>query len=224
MTIKDPTKQKEYLKEYHQRPEVKQRQKEWWKNHPDKKKEYDRRYYLKHRKLKGYRKNLTEEHKKILSEALKGNKNRLGKPKSLEERRKISKSRKGMKFSKKHRENLSKALNGRKILKKVRKKMSKGQIKRWDKIGRKPVKRYKHTTGTVEYKNWRTKVFERDSYTCRGCGEKGYLEAHHLKRWWRYKEVRFDVSNGITLCKKCHRLIHWVNSQRRKHGKTFHKK
>lgn len=56
------------------------------------------------------------------------------------------------------------------------------------------------------YKNWRTKVFRRDDYTCQICGERGgKLEADHIKSWAKYKKLRFVVSNGRTLCKDCHK-------------------
>ena len=55
-----------------------------------------------------------------------------------------------------------------------------------------------------ELKIWRKKVFERDNYTCTQCGKGGKLQAHHIKRWADYPELRFDVSNGQTLCVGCH--------------------
>lgn len=59
------------------------------------------------------------------------------------------------------------------------------------------------------YVDWRTSVFERDNYTCQICGRRGeYLEAHHKKRWCDHPSLRFDVDNGITLCKECHKSIH----------------
>ena len=59
---------------------------------------------------------------------------------------------------------------------------------------------------TIEYKQWRTTVFERDGYKCVICGyDKGrILQADHIKSWHDYPELRFDVNNGRTLCKFCH--------------------
>lgn len=56
-----------------------------------------------------------------------------------------------------------------------------------------------------EIKYWRKQVFERDNYTCQHCNQKGgVLNAHHIKQFAHFPELRFEVSNGITLCKECH--------------------
>lgn len=58
---------------------------------------------------------------------------------------------------------------------------------------------------STAYKNWRTKVFERDNYTCQGCNKRGSkLHADHIKPFAYYKELRLDVDNGRTLCVECH--------------------
>lgn len=56
-----------------------------------------------------------------------------------------------------------------------------------------------------EYKEWRRKVFERDGFQCQECGQQGgYLHADHIKPFAFHPELRFDISNGRTLCKQCH--------------------
>ena len=63
---------------------------------------------------------------------------------------------------------------------------------------------------TIEYKLWRNAVFERDGWTCIGCGQKGgILQADHIKPWKLYPELRYKVSNGRTLCKECHKNLGW---------------
>lgn len=68
----------------------------------------------------------------------------------------------------------------------------------------------KHIRSSIEYRQWRTAVFERDNYTCQNCNTRGvYIEADHIKPFCLYEELRFDVSNGRTLCKGCHYKIGW---------------
>lgn len=61
----------------------------------------------------------------------------------------------------------------------------------------------------LQMKQWRISVFERDNYTCQICNKKGgIINAHHIKKFSDFLELRLDVSNGITLCKDCHKKIH----------------
>lgn len=69
-----------------------------------------------------------------------------------------------------------------------------------------------------EYLKWRAEVFKRDNYHCQKCGEKGYLEAHHIIpvsviiREFNIKNIQdarnckelWDIGNGISYCKECH--------------------
>ena len=62
---------------------------------------------------------------------------------------------------------------------------------------------------TQKYKKWRLKVFKRDDYTCTHCGKRGgNLNAHHIKSFANFPDLRFKLENGITLCKKCHKKEH----------------
>jgi len=60
-----------------------------------------------------------------------------------------------------------------------------------------------------EYKSWRDTIFERDEWTCQECGLKGKrINAHHLKSFTNFPELRFDTNNGVTLCRSCHSKTH----------------
>mgnify|MGYP001573297582 FL=1 len=61
------------------------------------------------------------------------------------------------------------------------------------------------------YKDWRKEVYKRDKYKCIFCGngKSGSLQAHHIKPLATYKNLILDVSNGATVCKKCHKEIHY---------------
>lgn len=65
-------------------------------------------------------------------------------------------------------------------------------------------------THSKEYVKWRKEVFMRDNYTCQVCNKlnSGNLNVHHIMGWNKYKELRFCVDNGITLCKEHHNLFH----------------
>jgi len=77
--------------------------------------------------------------------------------------------------------------------------------------------------GSFEYRQWRSDVFTRDNFTCQDCEQRGvYLHAHHKKSFssiLQYYEITtleealnceelWNINNGITLCKDCHKKIH----------------
>ena len=67
---------------------------------------------------------------------------------------------------------------------------------------------------SLEYEEWRKAVFERDNYTCQNCGQVGgYLEADHIKPFALFLELRFDINNGRTLCRPCHKELGWELSR-----------
>lgn len=61
---------------------------------------------------------------------------------------------------------------------------------------------------TLAYKQWRIKCLERDNYTCQKCGCTENLHVHHIKPYANNPKLATKVSNGITLCKDCHKLEH----------------
>ncbi len=73
------------------------------------------------------------------------------------------------------------------------------------------------------YRQWRSDVFTRDDFTCQNCGQKsGGLNAHHIKSFFTIIQCYeittleealecdelWNINNGITLCKVCHKKIH----------------
>lgn len=75
---------------------------------------------------------------------------------------------------------------------------------------------------SIEYKEWRKMIFERDEYACVICGSNNCngnrtpLQADHIKPFALYPELRFDIDNGRTLCIPCHKktdtyLNRWNN-------------
>jgi len=67
----------------------------------------------------------------------------------------------------------------------------------------------KRIRDSKEYSDWRISVFQRDQFTCAHCGKHGGdIHAHHLNAFLTHKESRLDISNGITLCAQCHRILH----------------
>ena len=73
---------------------------------------------------------------------------------------------------------------------------------------------------SLKYAIWRSDTFRRDNFTCQECGQiGGYLEVHHIDSFIEIVERNnittleqaencnelWDISNGKTLCKKCHK-------------------
>jgi 5-methylcytosine-specific restriction endonuclease McrA len=56
-----------------------------------------------------------------------------------------------------------------------------------------------------EYFKWRARVLKRDNHTCVECGAVENVQADHIKPFAWYPELRFEVSNGRTLCIDCHK-------------------
>lgn len=142
----------------------------------------------------------TEKQKNESSKRLMGNKHLLGHVHSIESRRKMSISKMG-----------NKNLLGHKHSEETLRRMSdvkKGESNAAYIDGRSRERQQgRHAESqTVEYRLWRLHVFERDDYTCQMCGDRGgILVADHIKSWRYFVALRYELSNGRTLCQPCHR-------------------
>lgn len=60
----------------------------------------------------------------------------------------------------------------------------------------------------TRYKYWMKEVKNRDGWRCKISNSdcSGRLEAHHILRWQDYPELRYQVNNGISLCRFHHPL------------------
>lgn len=63
---------------------------------------------------------------------------------------------------------------------------------------------------TEKYKKWRRAVRRKDGHKCVKCGNEEHLNTHHIESWAHNPKLRYEVSNGITLCARCHYLFHEV--------------
>lgn len=76
-------------------------------------------------------------------------------------------------------------------------------------IKEKQFRERKDKRHTADYRHWRESVFNRDGFTCQICGQVGgTLNAHHIKQFAYYPDLRYDPKNGVTLCKRCHIEVH----------------
>lgn len=59
------------------------------------------------------------------------------------------------------------------------------------------------------YEAFRKSVLKRDGYKCRmpGCSYSKKLQVHHIRKWSQASSLRYEISNGITLCPNCHSSI-----------------
>ena len=62
-----------------------------------------------------------------------------------------------------------------------------------------------------EDKKWRVfrlNVLKRDNYTCRDCDSKNVLQVHHIERRSISPGLMYELSNCVTLCRRCHKKRH----------------
>jgi hypothetical protein len=164
--------------------------------------------------MKGVQKHSEETKKKI---GLNGfHYGMLGKKQSLEFRKLLSENSKADKnpfFGKHHSENsknrISKSKTGKPslIIGKKRPELSGEKNWRWI-ADRSLLKTYKDSEErrSPKYKDWVKGVKNRDNWKCRinnhDCS--GKIFAHHILSFTYYPELRYNINNGITLCRAHH--------------------
>lgn len=62
-----------------------------------------------------------------------------------------------------------------------------------------------------EHKEWSEGVYKKNNWHCVDCDtkcQKGNIVAHHLQNFADFVGLRFDIENGVTLCRSCHAKRH----------------
>lgn len=54
---------------------------------------------------------------------------------------------------------------------------------------------------------WRKAVVEREQGRCRLCLSSQEPIAHHIKKFSTHPKIRWEMSNGVLLCRDCHKII-----------------
>lgn len=76
-------------------------------------------------------------------------------------------------------------------------------------MSKKKVKKRKRSQRAINNEldtSWAGEVKTRDGNVCQRCGKTSKrLNAHHIIPR-QYKELRWDICNGVSLCPRCHRL------------------
>jgi 5-methylcytosine-specific restriction endonuclease McrA len=66
-------------------------------------------------------------------------------------------------------------------------------------------------TDDKKYVNWARIVKVNGNFQCEVCSRTNvYLESHHKFSWSTYPALRYELSNGACLCKRCHDKFHAI--------------
>ncbi len=177
-------------------------------------------------------KKLSEKTKSKISQKLKG---RICSKKT---KKRMSKSRIGIKLSEKTKKKLSEINKGKILSREIRKKISesmKGERSLLWKGGITPLTI--QIRGCFKYRQWRSDIFTRDNFTCQECGIRGgkinadhypksFSDIFHENKIKSFEQAMdceefWNINNGRTLCKKCHKLTNnYLNNNRKNNEKS----
>ncbi len=135
------------------------------------------------------------------------NKNKIGYHINTEEWKNELKTRKynlGKHWTIKDTSNMNKSKIGKKWSEETKQKMSEG--KQGDKNPAWKGGCIKNERNDPAYQLWVKEVKKRDNNTCWINDENcwGYNIVHHIKNWPKYFKLRYELTNGITLCQAHH--------------------
>lgn len=186
---------------------------------------------------------ISEETKAKMSASHQRRKKLLGYMNSPETRRKISRSLTGKKVSEETKKKLRSINLGKKHTEETKEKMRISHTGKWagennpnwGKRGSETSQWNGGTRPVIEqirkcflYRQWRSDIFTRDDFTCQKCNHRGgYLHAHHIKSFnfiielndittlirAEYCDELWNINNGVTLCKRCHKERHKKHEQ-----------
>jgi len=89
------------------------------------------------------------------------------------------------------------------------KKRNKKKKKKKKKIYHPNIKYHKQLED-VRWKEYREKVLDIRGRQCEICGNKHYLQIHHLKYEQGIYAWEYSIDDVIVLCCKCHKAIHGI--------------
>jgi 5-methylcytosine-specific restriction endonuclease McrA len=129
-----------------------------------------------------------------------------GKKHTLETKETLCRSHKGYKHTDEARKKMSISRKGKSFTIEHRRAISESHLKNLFSTHKLSSENKNVLRKRFDYKIWRENVFKRDNWTCKKCLKKGgYLEAHHIKSFNSFPDLRYVVLNGITLCRDCHK-------------------
>jgi len=129
---------------------------------------------------------------------------------------------KGKKHTQQYKDKMSKLLSGKgnprygkAVSEETREKISRSVYDYNRKAGNGETSENRKLRSSKKFSIWRRHVFKKDNWTCQKCGKRGgRLHPHHIYNFADYADLRFEIDNGITLCKKCHRSFHKIYGKR----------